>query len=329
MRIMKPRMATTATRKIKKSDIMKVRTPQLVRFQNLLLDGGSYAPFGSAEPADLLLSIAASFCIGLKHFLNRTQLPRIRCRNRVFDDPGNLIERDVAFEEGGHGHFIGRIQSDRFGSPGFDRCVGQTETREFTHVWREEVQSTQVSDREAHIRFNAFWIRQSVEDGQAHIGYGELSKYTAIHEFHHGMNCGLRVDNDFHFGGRKVKQSARLDDFEAFVHQSCGIDGNALAHFPGGMVEGFLHRDGVELRSGSVEKRATGGSEPDPFYLFHSPATQALVNGVVFAIDGQQWLALLASLGGDQLAGGYKTFFIGHADGLTGFYGFVGGFESG
>ena len=55
----------------------------------------------------------------------------------------------------------------------------------------------------------------------------------------------------------------------------------------------------------------------------------ALMDRVVLAVDGQQRLALAARLGRDQIAGGDQAFLVRQADGLAGFDGFVGGFQSG
>ena len=47
---------------------------------------------------------------------------------------------------------------------------------------------------------------------------------------------------------------------------------------------------------------------------------------VMFAVDGQQGLALAASFGGDQLARGNQAFLVGEADSLAGTYSFIGSF---
>ncbi len=75
-----------------------------------------------------------------------------------------------------------------------------------------------------------------------------------------------------------------------------------------------------------MQKWATGGGQPDPLNFFHASATQALMDGVVFTVDGQQRLALAAGFGGDQFSGGNQALFVRKADGLAGAYGFVGGF---
>ncbi len=53
------------------------------------------------------------------------------------------------------------------------------------------------------------------------------------------------------------------------------------------------------------------------------------MNGIMFAVDGQQWLALAAGLGGNQFSRRHQAFFVRQADGLSGAHSFVGGFESG
>ena len=62
--------------------------------------------------------------------------------------------------------------------------------------------------------------------------------------------------------------------------------------------------------------------------LLHASAAQALMHGIVFAVDGQQWLALTASLGGDQLSRSHQAFFVRQPDRFASANSFVGGFES-
>src|SRR3954465_7885799 len=95
------------------------------------------------------------------------------------------------------------------------------------------------------------------------------------------------------------------------------------------MVESLGDSDGSEVFGGSLKKRAARGSEPHGADFRDPSAAHALVNGVVLAVDRQQWLALLARFRGDELASGDQTFFIRQANGLPGLHGFVGGFESG
>ena len=61
--------------------------------------------------------------------------------------------------------------------------------------------------------------------------------------------------------------------------------------------------------------------------LLHPSAAQALMDGVMLAVDRQQWFALPASLRGNQLAGSHETLFVREAHDLSGSHRFVGRLE--
>jgi len=77
----------------------------------------------------------------------------------------------------------------------------------------------------------------------------------------------------------------------------------------------------MELTSerGVFRNGPAGGRQPDAVHFFHPATSQALVNGVVLAVDRQQRLALPPRLGGDQLPRSDQTFLIGHTDRLSRF----------
>ena len=77
------------------------------------------------------------------------------------------------------------------------------------------------------------------------------------------------------------------------------------------------------------EERAAGGGKPDMLHFFHPSTAHALMDSVMFAVDGKQRFRLLAGFGGDELSGGDQTFFVGEPEGLAGFHRFVGGFQAG
>ena len=137
------------------------------------------------------------------------------------------------------------------------------------------------------------------------------------------------MHHHLHPAGRQVEQTASLDDLESLVHQGGGVDGDALPHFPRGMVQGLGHRDRRKLRLGCVKKWSAGGGQPDAFDLFHPSAAQALVDRIVLAVDGQKRFALAARFGGDQFSGRHQAFLVGQPDRLSRPYRFVGGFEPG
>src|SRR5271156_491754 len=94
------------------------------------------------------------------------------------------------------------------------------------------------------------------------------------------------------------------------------------------MIECLLNRDGAELRGWSVQEWASGGSQPDALDFLHPATTQALMDRVVLAVDGQQRLTLFASFSGDQLAGSDQAFFISYTDCLSRLNSLVGGLKS-
>src|SRR5213075_2343044 len=98
------------------------------------------------------------------------------------------------------------------------------------------------------------------------------------------MDRGLRMYDHADLRGRQVEQSAGLDDLETLVHQRGRINGDAVAHFPCGMVQRLGNSDIGELGYRSIQERATGSSEPDAADLIHAAAAEALVDGIVLAI---------------------------------------------
>src|SRR5881394_4459981 len=97
---------------------------------------------------------------------------------------------------------------------------------------------------------------QRVEDRQAHVSDRKLGQDAAVHELDQGMDRGLRVDYNPDLLRGYVEQTAGLYDLEALVHQGGGIDRDAVAHLPRGMVQRLLDGDVGELGFGSVQNWA-------------------------------------------------------------------------
>ena len=141
------------------------------------------------------------------------------------------------------------------------------------------------------------------------------------------VDCGWMVTRTC--AGGQVEEAAGFDDLEALVHHGGGVDGDALAHDPGGVLEGLRRGDVVEVGERRVAEGATGGGEPDLLDFGGGAAAHALVDGVVLGVDGEEGDVVLAGGGDDELAGGYEALLVGEADGLAGADGGVGGFEAG
>src|SRR4029077_4948535 len=143
------------------------------------------------------------------------------------------------------------------------------------------------------------------------------------------MNCGLRMDHDLHSTGRQIEQAASLDYLKSFVHQCCRINGDPLPHLPSGMFQCLFYRDRSKLGLWRAQERTARRSQPDALNFLDSSAAQALMDCIVFGINGQDWLTPLPCLRGDQFSGRNHAFLIGQSDRLPRPDGFVSGFQAG
>ena len=136
------------------------------------------------------------------------------------------------------------------------------------------------------------------------------------------------MNDDVDLIGAHAEKPARLDDFETLVDHGGGIDGDAVAHLPVGMGEGLFGSDGGEIFQGRFAEGAAGGGEDEAADLLGRAAAEALVNGVVLAIHGQEFAAGFVGRGHDQFAGGDEDFLVGKGDLLAKAHSFVGGLEA-
>src|SRR5271167_905194 len=89
-------------------------------------------------------------------------------------------------------------------------------------------------------------------------------------------------------GGREVKEAAGLDDLKALVEHGGRVDGDPPAHVPGGVLERLRDGDVGETGERQGTEWPSRGRQPDTANLGAAAAPHALMNGVVFGIDGQQ-----------------------------------------
>ena len=122
------------------------------------------------------------------------------------------------------------------------------------------------------------------------------------------------MDHDVDFVEVHAEEPFGFDHFEAFVHHGGGIDGDALAHLPVWMLQGLFGADLRKLAEGRLAERAAGGGEDQALNFFGFAGAEALVDGVVFAVDGEQHDFVFGDGGHDDFAGGDQDFFIGERD---------------
>src|SRR5581483_6666895 len=78
-----------------------------------------------------------------------------------------------------------------------------------------------------------------------------------------------------------------------------------------------------------VAKRPSGGSQPNPGHFRQTSSAQTLVDGVVFAINGEQGFALTAHLGSKQFTSGHQAFLVGETDRFASLHRLISCFETG
>src|SRR5438445_5531240 len=93
------------------------------------------------------------------------------------------------------------------------------------------------------------------------------------------------------------------------------------------MLQRLLYGNGTEFRFRRLQKGAARSGEPDAPNLLYLPSPQALVDCIVFTIDGEQRPSLPAGLGSYQFARDHQAFLVGQANGLTSAHGLVSGFQ--
>jgi hypothetical protein len=94
------------------------------------------------------------------------------------------------------------------------------------------------------------------------------------------------------------------------------------------MSKGLGGSDGFQGLEGRFAEGTTRGGQDDASDFGMNAGTEALVDGVVFAVDGEQFPARFGGRGHDEFTSGDENFFVGESDGAAKFDGFVGGFKS-
>ena len=142
--------------------------------------------------------------------------------------------------------------------------------------------------------FQTGWIRQRILNRQTHVCCSQLCHDRMVTILHHGMDNTLAMDH--HIDGiiGNIKQIMCFDHLKALVHHGSGINGNASAHVPVGMLQGFLYRDIRKLCTAAVTKAPATRRNNQLIYLFQRIPLQALEDCGMLRINGIQrnWMLL-------------------------------------
>lgn len=119
-----------------------------------------------------------------------------------------------------------------------------------------------------------------------------------------------------------------FDDFEALVHEGCGVHGNFAAHVPGGVSKDLVFCNLCELVAGFSSEWAAGCRENELVDLIRLVALKALEESGVFGIYGGEGDAFFGYERHNNLSGGNEDFFAGEGDIFFGVDGGEGWFET-
>ena len=116
----------------------------------------------------------------------------------------------------------------------------------------------------------------------------------------------------------KIEQPVRLDHLEAFVHQSRRIDGDLAAHPPRRMAQRIFRLDAGERRDRHLTERSARRRQDDASNLLAPPPVEALMDGVVLAVDRKDGDAARTRGRGHERACHHQHFLVGERDGFAG-----------
>ena len=136
------------------------------------------------------------------------------------------------------------------------------------------------------------------------------------------------MHDHLHLLGPKVKEVAGFNHLESFVHERGRIDGNLGPHLPVGMAQGVGRCDGGKAFALPCAEGATRSGEKDFLHAILEVAHEALQDGGVLTVYGQEGNLFFSDGVHDVFARHYECFLVGQGDGLAGLNGADGGTQS-
>ena len=133
-----------------------------------------------------------------------------------------------------------------------------------------------------------------------------------VGELHSRVNDALALDDNLNLILRQAEEPGSLDKLKALIHQSSGINGDLGTHVPVGVLEGVGFGLSAQFFGLHAKERAAGRGEQNFLQRFGAGGIlQALENGAMLAVHGQQLDAVLFDGVGDKVATGDKALFVG------------------
>src|SRR6476620_3198800 len=124
------------------------------------------------------------------------------------------------------------------------------------------------------------------------------------------MDDGLRVHHDRDTICVKAKKPPRLYHLEALIHQRRGVNSDLVPHVPVRVIKGIRSPCCGYPILGPRAEWSAGRGEYESFDLSPLLTAQALMDGVMLAVDGQDLRTRLRGRSRHELAGHHQGFFV-------------------
>ncbi len=156
-------------------------------------------------------------------------------------------------------------------------------------------------------------VEEGVFEVFAHVGWGDVGEGFVIFKSDGGVDLAFGVDDDADFFEGDLEKDVGFEDFEGFVEQEGGFDGDFGAHLVARVGEGLFEGGVGDLFAGPAEEGAAGTGEEDLFDWALGAGFENFVDGVVFGVDGDHIFGVDFGAGDEGFLVGEEDFF---AEGL-------------
>ena len=127
---------------------------------------------------------------------------------------------------------------------------------------------------------------ERVFDVLFHVRFRDVGdRFGMIFEFYHAVDFGFGVIKGDDVRDRNIEKIVGFDNFQTFVDERCGFDGNLFAHFPSWMIQNLGGSDFLKLLFREIPKRAAGAGEINFFDFFFRVRAEDFENGIMFGVE--------------------------------------------
>src|SRR5438552_2735424 len=153
------------------------------------------------------------------------------CAESALHRAHDAAERDFPPRESIHGLFVGGIEDSGMTAPRGRRFPGEPDARKALLVQRLELEAAELGERGRRHRVGQpVGIGQGDRDRQPRVGPAELRLEGAVDELDERVNAAPGMDGHRDGVQGDAKKVVRLDQLQALVHQSRGVDGDLWPH---------------------------------------------------------------------------------------------------